>query len=220
MIVHLPQRCTLNLGNSIKSSGITLLELLIALSVFAVIAIVAYSGLETVLTTRLYTEQLSENLMRLQMAFTWLERDIEQYVDRPIRDEYGDTQPALHGKMSQLELTRSGWRNPAQQQRSTLQRVSYQIENNRLSRSYWWVLDRSQDSKPIKTELLTHVNQIKFRFLGDTLQWYEQWPPLQQLSSDIPITLKAVEVDLTVEGWGQLIRLFRVVEQPVLTKQE
>jgi len=196
--------------------GFTLLELLVALAIFAVIAVMAYSGLDTVLTARQQTDQHATQLARLQMAFIWLGRDIEQHINRPIRNQYGDRQATLQGTISQMELTRAGWRNPAQQQRSSLQRVAYHLEEKTLWRSYWRVLDRAQDAVAIRMGLLKEVNEIQFRYLDEHLRWHEQWPPLnfsnrapnKQANSNQ--TLKAIEVTLTVEKWGRLIRLFRI----------
>lgn len=198
--------------------GFTLLELLVALAIFAVIAVMAYSGLSTILTTRLQTDQHAAQLAQLQTTFLWLRRDIEQHVARPIRDQYGDRQVALIGTISFLELTRAGWRNPAQQKRSSLQRIAYHLEDNTLWRSYWRMLDRAQDAQPQKMELLNEVNEIQLRYLDESRHWHEQWP-LENLLTNVadenvslPM-LKAIEVTLTVVGWGNITRLFRVPNQ-------
>jgi general secretion pathway protein J len=199
--------------------GFTLVELLVALAIFAVIAVMAYGGLSTVLQVHSHLEQQGTQLAHLQIAFTWLERDLEQIVDRPIRDEYGEKQPAIQGNLQQLELTRAGWRNPAQQPRSTLQRVTYHLEDKNLWRSYWQMLDRAQDSRPLQVDLLSNVTEFQLRYLDNNLQWHEQWPLLETLETSptevknqIQPTLKAIEVTVNVRGWGQLIRLFRVPE--------
>jgi len=186
------------------SKGFTLLELLVALAIFALIAVMAYNGLDTILTARLETEQHATQLARLQMAFTWLGRDIGQYIQRPIRDQRGDGQAALQGTISRLELTRAGWRNPAQQQRSSLQRVAYHLENKTLVRSYWWVLDRAQYARVFKMDLLDEVNGIQMRYLDENLRWHSQW------SANDKLSLKAIEVTLTVLEWGRISRLFMV----------
>lgn len=194
--------------------GFTLLELLVALAIFAVIAVIAYSGLDTILTARQQTDQHAIQLAHLQMAFTWLGRDIEQYIERPIRDQYGEKQPALQGTNSHLELTRAGWRNPAQQQRSSLQRIAYNVENKTLTRSYWRMLDRAQDTQPLKIDLLTQVDELQLKYLDKGQRWHEQWPPLNFLNTapdeQTNPTLKAIEITLTVVGWGRITRLFRV----------
>lgn len=195
-----------------QQQGFTLLELLVALAIFAVIAVMAYSGLNTVLRARLQTDHYAAQLARLQMALTWLGRDIEQHIGRAIRDQYGDEQLALQGTVSQIQLTRAGWRNPAQQKRSSLQRVAYHLEEKTLMRSYWRVLDQAQDSRPIRMDLLNEVDEIKLRYLDERLRWHEQWPPLDLLdmAPNQDTTLKAIEVTLNVVGWGHIIRLFGV----------
>ena len=193
--------------------GFTLVELLVALAIFAVISVMAYSGLDTIIKARLQTDQHATQLARLQIAFTWLKRDIEQYINRPIRDQYGDKQLTLQGTRSNVALTRAGWHNPAQQPRSSLQRVAYLIEDKVLIRSYWWVLDRAQDTHPIKMNLLNEVNELQIRYWDENLQWYEQWPPsnfLEASENHHPSKLKAIEITLTITGWGNLIRLFQV----------
>jgi general secretion pathway protein J len=199
--------------------GFSLLEMLVALGIFAVIAVVAHSGLRMVLNVRAQTEQQAQRLAQLQNAFLYLARDIEQGVNRPIRDEYGDNQPSLKGSETQLEFTRAGWRNPSQQSRSTLQRVAYRVENQTLWRMHWRVLDRAPDSIPTQITLLREVNEIHIRFLDGALQWHETWPPLDfpnavsvNPGQAIP-HLRAVEVSLNVAQWGNLIRLFQVIDE-------
>jgi len=191
----------------------TLLELLVVLVIFSVIAVMAYGGLNTVLTTHQQTDQHAKQLARLQLAFSWLRRDIEQHIKRPIRDQYGDFKPIMQGTISQLEFTRAGWRNPAQQKRSSLQRVTYHVAENTLWRSYWWMLDRAQDAQPFTAALLKNVTEIKFRYLDNNLHWQTQWPRTEQLNipnqENLP-QLRAIEITLTVAQWGRLTRLFRV----------
>jgi len=67
----------------------TLLELLVALAIFAIIAIMAYAGLNTILTARQQTDQHATQLAHLQLTYLWLGRDIEQLMKRAIRDQYG-----------------------------------------------------------------------------------------------------------------------------------
>ncbi len=109
-------------------------------------------------------------------------------------------------------MIRAGWRNPAQQKRSSLQRVAYHLEEKTLMRSYWRVLDQAQDSRPIRMDLLNEVDEIKLRYLDERLRWHEQWPPLDLLdmAPNQDTTLKAIEVTLNVVGWGHIIRLFGV----------
>ena len=199
-----------------RSRGFTLLEILIALAIFALLAVMAYSGLNSVLRTREITEARADALNALVMANRMLARDLEQLVARPIRDEYGDVQPPLLGGSTigrMIELTRGGWRNPAGQLRSTLQRVAYRLDEDSLIREYWATLDRAQDSEPLEQNLLDGVQSVSFRFLDDAQKWHTEWPPLGVTQAagageaNLPL---ATEVTLDIEAWGEIRWLFRM----------
>jgi general secretion pathway protein J len=174
----------------IKCAGFSLIELLIAIAIFAIVAIMAYSGLNIVLITNQQTTEDAARLAKLQIALTRLQRDIEQYVRHT----------NLQGNTSYLEFTRAGWRNPAQQQRSSLQRVAYSIENNSLIRTYWRRHDYPQN--PQKLSLLNQIDELRIRYLDLNFQWQQQW------NANYPP--KAIEVTLTLQQWGQISRLFRI----------
>lgn len=202
---------------SSKQSGFTLLEVLVTLAIFGLLSMLAYGSLNAVLKGQQATEEHASRLAQLQKTFMWLGRDIEQAVNRPIRDEYGDSQLAMTGEAVgryQLELTRAGWRNPAGRARSNLQRVAYGVRDEKLIRAYWNVLDRAQDSEPLETELLDGVVRLELRFLAvqgnDETEWTDSWPANAlgiQPTVDPPL---AVEVTLETEAEGRITRLFRV----------
>lgn len=197
----------------LRDDGFTLLELLVALAIFGLLAALAYSGLNNVMHVRAATEQHTQRLAQLQTAFLWLERDIEQTVNRPVRDGYGEQLRAVHSEELghyQLEVTRAGWRNPAARARSNLQRIAYGIDDNQLIRYAWPVLDRAQDTEPLPTVLLDGVDKLELRFLDAQRQWSTVWPRSGhggELAQGQPI---AVEVTLETTAEGRIMRLFRV----------
>jgi general secretion pathway protein J len=205
------------------SQGFTLLELLVALAIFSLIAVMAYGGLETVLNQQARTQENAESLAALQKTYLVMQRDIEQMVPRPIRDEYGDSQPALIGT-TLFQFTRGGWNNPANHPRSTLQRVGYSLQDQQLMRYAWMVLDRAQDSAPVQQPLASDIKSMQVRYLDQTGDWQEQWPPLQAGSNpgtnpsqpgnitganpmDYP---KAIEITLEHARFGTLVWLFQL----------
>ena len=195
-----------------KGRGFTLIELLVALAVFAVLAVMAYGGLNQVLMTRSAVDDQAEALRSLQRCYLVLARDIEGVVPRPVRDELGSERPALASgggaAGALLELTRGGWRNPAGQPRSSLQRVAWRLDEERLVRYQWLVLDRVQDSQPLEQPVIEGVEQAEFRFLDREGQWQGQWPPPNvQGDAGLP---RAVEVNLELERWGEIRWLFRL----------
>jgi general secretion pathway protein J len=196
-----------------RSAGFTLLELLVALAIFALLAVMSYAGLSTVLNTEQVVDTEMERLTEIQRSVAFITRDIQQTVDRPIRDAYGDPQPALAGstllataETPVLELTRNGYRNPLGTNRSTLQRVAYRVADHTLLRDTWRVLDRAQDSQPDSVTLCTGINALQIRYLDQDQNWHEQWPP-QDSQYQGPAIPLAVEVTLELDDWGDIVRL-------------
>ena len=195
-------------------SGFTLIELLVALAIFGVLALLAYGGLSGMLTTRALVDERAEALRELQLAYRTFERDIEQLVQREIRDEFGQPKPALIAGSQigeSLELSRGGWRNPAEQARSTLQRVAYLVEDKKLMRATWAALDRAPSATSQEQELLSGVSELRMRFLDPANVWQESWPPPGLLVAGGPVAVpppRAAELILVTERWGELRWLF------------
>jgi general secretion pathway protein J len=197
-----------------RAQGFTLLELLIAITIFAVIATFVYAGLDIVLDTKRQTDTYLERLTKLQLGLNLMQRDIEQAVNRPVRDEYGDTLPALRsGGLSTLllELTREGFANPMKLKRSTLQRVGYQLEDETLYRITWPMLDRAQNSEPHRQRLFDGVKGIEITFYDQEMKKKDEWPA--QSTGDPNQTVaalpKAIEVVFELDKWGSIRRLFQ-----------
>ena len=200
-----------------NQKGFTLLEIIVAIGVFAVLTSLAYGGLNQVLSQSRATTEISEELQNLQYAFSFMQQDFGQIVPREIRDEYGNRQAALEIPVDEsalIRFTRNGWSNPAEQPRSAFQRVAYQLEDTQLQRLFWFELDRAPTSEPINMAMLDNVEEIKFRFLDGANEWQEEWPPTQNLSGQ-PITLPvAIEASITTSRWGTLKRLFSLINVP------
>ena len=201
-----------------NNKGFTLLELLVAMSIFALLAAMSYGGLQAVLNQQWHTEQAAERLADLQKMYLVMQRDIEQIVPRLVRDEFGDSQQPLIGGDT-LQMTRGGWRNPAGRQRSTLQRVGYAYEEQQLVRYTWSVLDRAQDSEPLKQPLSEDVESLQLRYLDHNDVWTERWPGDSSGPVDEEVTVgllslpdlpQAVEVTIEHKTYGTLVWLFQL----------
>jgi general secretion pathway protein J len=197
-----------------QQQGFTLLELLIASIVFAIMAIMAYGGLQNILTNHEIVEASLKRLRQVQQAVTIINRDFSQIVNRPIRDGYGNLQANLKSDEATdelVEFTRGGRPNPAGLLRSSLQRVAYRTEDNKLIRSYWKDLDRVPEAEPLEKTLLDKVDKVTIRYLDDNANWQDQWPPVNtqvdNTLSNYP-TPVAIEVVIKLDDWGEIRRLY------------
>ncbi len=192
--------------NMKHQTAFTLIELLVAIGVFAVMGALAYAGLNTVLATQAHTRQEAERLQTLQLSFRYLQRDIEQIVNRPVRDQYGDASSSvLVARQPGLTITHAGWRNPAGQTRSQLQRVAYDIDEDTLVRIVWPMLDGAENDSLLVTPLLAQTEELEVRALDGDNKWHKEWPPLDADKENTPLPV-ALEITLTVDPWGQIRR--------------
>lgn len=200
-----------------RQNGFTLLELLVALTVFALLSAMVYGGQMAVIKAKEATERQAGQLKRLQTAMLMFERDIGQLVLRAVRDDFGDSQPPMvSADMGDylLSLTRAGWENPLNQPRSTLQRVAYGLEDEMLLRYSWAMLDRAQGSEPDKVVLLEQVRAFKLRFLDQNHEWQEQWPARSADNAALLAMPLAVELTLELDEWGSFRRLIPTAGNP------
>ena len=198
-----------------RCRGLTLIELLVAVFVFAVMSTLAYAAIARLLDNAAFLEDRMARMQAIQQTMRFLESDLLQVAPRPVRDELGE---ALVGAIQTsatsqfvLELTRGGWTNPAGLPRSTQQRLAYQLVEGELSRYHWTVLDRTFSNQPVQTVLLDDVDAIGFRYLLPDGQWADQWPPLGTFgavgNADPRSRPRAVEIVLVLADEGELTRI-------------
>lgn len=198
-----------------SSRGFTLLEIIVVVLVFSVMAVMAYGGLRSVLRTRTGIETAMTRTADVQRAYMRLRNDFQNLRDRPARDEYGDAQaPLWIDRDGQLRMIRGGQRNPLGTSRSSLERIQYVFKDRALHRSTWRAIDLPQKSEPVELVLLDNVEEVRWRFLDTSRNWREQWPADSQSpsagatsASDAPPL--AVEVTLVTKDWGETRFLFR-----------
>lgn len=191
--------------------GFTLLEVLVVLSVFAILGVIASQIVNRVLDNQRTLAERGDRLAEVQRAMLILQRDIMQLNPRGIRDELGDPrEPLLIGADGMIEFTRAGWRNPLQQARSTLQRVGYVVQEETLYRAYWPVLDRPPDAEPVLQELLKDVTQIEFFAMDVSGNEHSFWPLLGDSAQDPNAALAGVIMRVESEPFGAVERLWTV----------
>jgi general secretion pathway protein J len=130
-----------------------------------------------------------------------------------VRDEYGTELPPVAGA-EVLQLTRGGWRNPLGHARSTLQRVGYAYEDEQLVRYTWLVLDRAQDSQPLKQPLTDEITEMNVRYLHNN-EWKTSWGGTADAAlpgvaaTELP---QAIEITLEHKQYGEVVWMFRMPE--------
>lgn len=207
-------------------SGFTLLELLIAVAIFALIGLAGYKLLNSVIRTYEHTRDRSDSFSQLQKAVSVIEQDLKQLSRRSIRDELGDPLPAFsvnyRGGLP-LEFTRAGgWSMTAGQEVSGADsdsgvapadagvklRIGYRLQGDELQRLVWPVLDRAQDTQPQVRVLLQDVTDFSVRLLGNG-EWQAFWPVENQEGQiDFRSLPRGVDLRFSHKRYGQIQRIF------------
>jgi general secretion pathway protein J len=178
-----------------KQLGFTLLEVLLAVAIFALVASASFMMLQQTLKAGDIFERKSDDLATLQRAYRVMQNDFSQPINRAVQDEYGDPLPAVMTESMSwglaLELTVAGRRNPLDKPRSNLQRVRYFFDGDNLVRRTWSRLDRAPESTMGDQILISNVKTWQLRFLVNG-NWVEE---LQYVDGQ-SLNLQAVDVQI------------------------
>ncbi len=198
-----------------RQRGFTLIELIVAIAVLAVMGGAAYAGWFNVTRIGNSIEKSVAQYDALERTFYWLQEDFEQIVRRDVVDELGGKRKSLEVSQAGeflIQVTRGGWTNPAMLQmppRSDLQRVAYVLDDqSHLLRRYWYHVDRFDSSEFQERRLLENVSGLTFRFLNLTGAWHTTWPPEDNVDDNFDDLPAAVEATVEVDGVGSISRLF------------
>ena len=199
-----------------QAGGFTLLELLVAMAIFAILGTLALSGYTELQRQSEYAEQRLERLRDVQRAMQSIGQDLAQIEPRPIREPLGESLiPAVLATDSieyGLQFTRAGWSNTAGLARPTLQRVGYRLDGEGLWRDHWPVLDRTLATEPTRVKLLGKVRSVRFRFMNAAREWVDRWPVSDgtNLAGSERLRPAAIEIVLELEDWGEIRRVIEV----------
>jgi general secretion pathway protein J len=221
-----------------KRRGFTLVELLVALFITAILFAMGYSALTQSLNSRKQVDEQATRLSAVQQALRTMEQDFELLQPRPVRDLLGTgylhpltlnqnatngfTPSTLGGSASAaaqqgqalLSLTRGSWANPAGLPRSEMQRVSYLLRGDKLVRQYTPELDTTGAANFQERELLDQVEALSFRFMDGSLAWSGPWPTAIGANAPPADQLRtrpvAIEITLKLKDWGTLLRIIEV----------
>ncbi|MGI2039996.1 type II secretion system minor pseudopilin GspJ [Shewanella frigidimarina] len=201
-------------------SGFTLLEMLIAIAIFAMLGIAANSVLSTVMKNDEVTKEFATRLKSLQQGFGALERDLGQMVARSPRLFEGDRSSRffqagdniLDSETEALVFYRLGWLNPdGMLPRGSLQSVAYVVQNGRLERWYYPYPEPVSGAEPLKSVVIDHVLSIEYSFYMD-----DKW----QKQVDGTVMPKGIAMEIELEGLGKIQRRFLLPKGAPATKSD
>ena len=194
--------------------GFTLIEMVTAIAIFAVIATISYASLNRFLDSSDLLESKIHELRQLEKAFSILEQDMRFVSARIVRDEYGDPEPLLlinnpdvSGELLRLTTQQRSVSLPGE---STVQRAAYRLEDDNLVRVKWKVLDRDQGAEELRYPLISGVREVTVNVVqgaSGTALPSADW----QFTDRLP---DGIEWHITMNDGRQYTRLFEVKHEP------
>ncbi len=181
--------------------GFTLLEMVVAISIFSLIAIISYSSLNRFLDQRDWIEERNETLQQIQIAYLIMSRDFRRISPRTVRNGFGDTEPLfiagtsftsvglVNGEV--IRLTTYNQSDPLSGLTNQV-RVAYRLEGNDLLRVSWPVLDRGQDTPEIRLLLMSGIQSLQVKVFDASempVKTLNSWSGSQGLPDGIDIKL-------------------------------
>jgi general secretion pathway protein J len=196
--------------NMRRCRGYTLIELLVALLILALLSLAGYRGLDAVLQTRERVAREAAKWQHLAGFFARMEQDVAQAIHRPARDQGGLAQPEWIGRSvvvaadeAHLTYTRAGDPDQGEAQRVP-RRMGYRLERDTLLLLRWPFPDQAPRAEPARYPLLHGVREFGLRHLDAQGNWLPQWPPGGQAGT-LPM---ALEVSLTLVSGEKIVRVF------------
>ena len=192
-----------------NNKGFTLLEVLVAIAIFAVLSLAAYQILQGVLRSGEISKEHSNALTELQRAMLIIDQDFSQITYRLSRDENVEEEELqimsageslFESEDQGIEFTRLGWTNPFDLlPRSELLRVRYRLKEGQLQRLYFLYPDLQVGDEPQEQVLLNDVEALSFRFWDGS--WQDSWSSTDSLPDGI-------EISFTTKKYSEIRRVF------------
>jgi general secretion pathway protein J len=190
---------------SFRNRGFTLLEMVVAVAIFAIMAAIAYTGLNHTIRVGNQVGESNQRLSELQFALSYFSSDWLQVSPRKVRNQYGDEENNIIIADNSVSFTRSGWANLLKRKRSNLQRVQYLLIDNKLVRRHWLSLDQGIGEEPLESVLLHNVNALEVQLVDASEKAIDAWPEDLVRDERQPIALKfGVEISQLGKTWRYL----------------
>lgn len=193
----------------------TLIEVLAAMVIFAIMAVMSYRALAGVLDSRERLEAEATKWRNLAIFFARMEQDFGATLNRPVRSIDDIFQPALAvnpdtGADAALALTRSGYVG-AEGMLAAPQRIAYRLKDNKLELMVWPHLDMPPRGAATAYAALEGVTAFSVRALDSAGNWQPRWPApgtAAQGGATAGALPNGVEVTVTLESGEMFARIF------------
>ena len=189
-------------------NGFTLIEIIVAMLVFAILSVVSYQAIDRVLDIDQRSKEHFATEVTLQKVWHRLFNDFLHIRARPVLDQRGDEVGAyLTDYENYAVIFTRGGLPPIEQIPGGMQRVAYGLDDGVLSRWVWPVLDQADGSEPIEQPLLSGVDEFTIEHLNVDNYWIPDWPPLTVNQAPLDSVPPMIKITLLLDSEKELIRI-------------
>lgn len=189
-----------------RARGFTLVEVLVALAVFALVAAAAVAILGWAADQQAGVRARMDRLAEVQRAHALLKADFSQVAlrrtrladGRPGRDAFNAAPPGRREGVL-FAFVRRGWENPDAEPRASLQYVEYRLVDMRLERHVRDAVDGASTRPP--QILLTGVAEVEPAYYAYR-QWSDGW------TGGAEVLPEAIRLDLQLQDYGAMRQVF------------
>ena len=154
-----------------RTAGFTLVEMLIALTIFGMLTAAGVALLTLTVRTQATSERLLDQVGELRRLDALLTADLGQAAPRLSRDRDGRPRPAFIGTAGDGELLLALVRGGSDE--DPLQRVEYRLRDGRLERLAFAHPDG--DSPAVAATVLSGVRSVRLRYRDREGTWQPVW---------------------------------------------
>jgi len=174
----------------VRQRGFTLIELMSALLILSLLAVMSFRGLGAVLDARDQVRQETEKWRSVAAFFARFKRDVQLSAPRPIRAASGRLEFSRFASAEGIDMPR---------------RVAYRLnENHEIEIALWPGVDVAPNAEPARYPVLSAVAQFELRYLDTKLAWVDAWPRSER---DAPLP-QAVRLRVVLASGEELVRVF------------
>nr|WP_258558446.1 type II secretion system minor pseudopilin GspJ [Sphingomonas horti] len=157
-------------------NGFTLVEMLVALLIFGMIAAAGVGLLRFSVDAQDATRTRLEAMASERRVEALIAADAAQAVPRTTRNPAGDPVQAFDGSPAGFTLVRAGVDPLEDSTRASLQKVAYAVEGGRLTRRTWPMLDGAAPDPP--ATLVDGIASVTLRYRSKD-GWRDVWDPIR-----------------------------------------
>jgi general secretion pathway protein J len=184
------------------------LELIVAVAVFALVAVMAQAGLRQGIADADALRAAGERQREVQLLLLRLERELGQVLPRPVRSAYGEERPAVLGRVDGLEYSTLAFVDGA---RLAPQRHALSLRGRDLLLTRQTRLDAGPGTPTIAQVLSNEVEAMSLAYLAVDGVRHTRWPPSRGIAGPDQLP-RAISLRLRLAGMGEIERLIELPE--------